>query len=179
MQIYSSFATKIAKNAVRTKNPISLSSLRKPCGLTVTLTIPIALIFATTKVIGSFVQAVEATPSTPLKDSVRYNAQFAYANWQKFPEDGSNIHTTLISTISEKEVRVAYSRVITYSDGSGYSIELHCSIDSLPMYCSGSPVTISRLPSGEYVFTILEPINDEVTAQSFRWDISIKEGTNS
>ena len=65
-----------------------------------------------------------------------------------------------------------------YSDSS-YSIELHCSIDSLPMYCSGSPVTISGLPSGEYVFTILEPINDEITVKSFSWDISIKEGANS
>ena len=65
-----------------------------------------------------------------------------------------------------------------YSDSS-YSTELHCSIDSLPMYCSGSPVTISELPSGQYVFTMVEPINDEITVESFSWDISIKEGTNS
>jgi hypothetical protein len=57
-----------------------------------------------------------------------------------------------------------------YSDSS-YSTELHCSIDSLPLYCSGSPVTISGLPSGEHVFSMVESINDETTVQSFSWDI--------
>lgn len=58
-----------------------------------------------------------------------------------------------------------------YSDSS-YSRELRCSIDSLPMYCSGSPVTISGLPSGEHVFTMVDSMNDETTVQSFSWDIS-------
>ena len=58
-----------------------------------------------------------------------------------------------------------------YSDKS-YSTELGCSIDSLPAYCSGSPVTISGLPSGEHVFTIAEPVSDETTVESFSWDIS-------
>src|SRR5215218_3190072 len=43
-----------------------------------------------------------------------------------------------------------------YSDGS-FSTELHCSIDSLPAYCSGSPVTVSGLPPGEHTFTFVEP----------------------
>jgi hypothetical protein len=58
-----------------------------------------------------------------------------------------------------------------YSDTS-YSTELSCSIDSLPMYCSGSPVTLSGLPAGEHVFTIIEPVRDEITVQSFSWEIS-------
>jgi hypothetical protein len=58
-----------------------------------------------------------------------------------------------------------------YSDSS-YSTELHCSIDLLPLYCSGSPVTISGLPSGEHVFNVVEEsINDEITTQYFSWDI--------
>jgi hypothetical protein len=57
-----------------------------------------------------------------------------------------------------------------YSDSS-YSTELRCSIDSLPLYCSGSPVTISGLPSGEHVFNLVESINDEITVQYFSWDI--------
>ena len=57
-----------------------------------------------------------------------------------------------------------------YSD-SRYSTELRCSIDSLPAYCSGSPVTISGLPPGEHTFTVVEPINDKITVQSFSWDI--------
>src|SRR5215216_7637490 len=58
-----------------------------------------------------------------------------------------------------------------YSDSS-YSTELSCSIDSLPAYCSGSPVTISGLPPGGHVFTIAEPLSDETTVESFSWDIS-------
>lgn len=58
-----------------------------------------------------------------------------------------------------------------YSD-SNYSTELSCSIDSLPTFCSGSPVTISGLPPGEHVFTIVEPFRDEITVQSFSWEIS-------
>jgi hypothetical protein len=57
-----------------------------------------------------------------------------------------------------------------YSDGS-HSAELHCAIDSLPAYCSGSPVTFSGLPSGEHVFTTVESINDQITVQYFGWDI--------
>jgi hypothetical protein len=57
-----------------------------------------------------------------------------------------------------------------YSDGS-YSTELHCAIDSLPAYCSGSPVTFSGLPPGEHVFTMVESINDQITVQYFGWDI--------
>jgi hypothetical protein len=57
-----------------------------------------------------------------------------------------------------------------YSDSS-YSTELHCAIDSLPTYCSGSPVTFSGLPPGEHVFTMVESINDQITVQYFGWDI--------
>ena len=55
--------------------------------------------------------------------------------------------------------------------GGGYSTELQCAIDSLPAYCSGSPVTFSGLPPGEHVFTMVESINDQITVQYFDWDI--------
>jgi hypothetical protein len=58
-----------------------------------------------------------------------------------------------------------------YSDSSSYSAELHCAIDSLPAYCSGSPVTFSGLPPGGHVFTVIEPTGEEITVQSFGWDI--------
>jgi hypothetical protein len=58
-----------------------------------------------------------------------------------------------------------------YSD-SIYSTELRCSIDSLPMHCSGSPLTLSGLPPGEHVLTITEPMHDEKTVKSFSWVIS-------
>jgi hypothetical protein len=61
--------------------------------------------------------------------------------------------------------------ITDYSNGS-YSTELRCSIDSLPAYCSGSPVTISGLPTGEHTFNIAESVNDESTLQSFSWNIS-------
>jgi hypothetical protein len=57
-----------------------------------------------------------------------------------------------------------------YSDSS-YSKELKCALDSLPAYCSGSPVTFSGLPPGEHVFTMVESINDQITVQYFGWDI--------
>jgi len=57
-----------------------------------------------------------------------------------------------------------------YSDSS-YSTELHCAIDSLPLYCSGSPVTLSGLPPGEHLFNVVESVNDEITVQYFSWDI--------
>jgi hypothetical protein len=57
-----------------------------------------------------------------------------------------------------------------YSDSS-FSTQLHCSIDSLPTYCSGSPVTLSGLPPGEHTFTIVEPVNDKITVEAFSWDI--------
>jgi hypothetical protein len=57
-----------------------------------------------------------------------------------------------------------------YSD-SRYSTELRCSIDSLPTYCSGSPVTLSELPSGDHIFTIAQPVSGKITVQSFSWGI--------
>lgn len=57
-----------------------------------------------------------------------------------------------------------------YSDSS-YSKELRCALDSLPAYCSGSPVTFSGLPPGEHVFTTVESINDQITVQYFGWSI--------
>ena len=57
-----------------------------------------------------------------------------------------------------------------YSDSS-YNKELRCAIDSLPAYCSGSPVTFSGLPPGEHVFTTVESINDQITVQYFGWGI--------
>jgi hypothetical protein len=57
-----------------------------------------------------------------------------------------------------------------YSDSS-YSTEVHCAINSLPTFCSGKPVTLSGLPPGEHVFTIVEPINDQITVQYFSWGI--------
>jgi hypothetical protein len=58
-----------------------------------------------------------------------------------------------------------------YSDSS-FSTQLRCSIDSLPAYCSGSPVTLSGLPPGEHVFTVVEPVSDKTAIRSFSWDIS-------
>jgi hypothetical protein len=58
-----------------------------------------------------------------------------------------------------------------YSDGS-YDTELHCAIDNLPAYCSGSPVTFSGLPPGEHVFSMVESINDQIAVQYFGWNIS-------
>ena len=54
--------------------------------------------------------------------------------------------------IEDKGLTKSGEMTITdYSDNS-YSTELRCSIDSLPAYCSGSPVTISGLPPGKLTY---------------------------
>jgi hypothetical protein len=73
-----------------------------------------------------------------------------------------------------KENGMTKSGTITitgYSDSS-YSPELSCSIDSLPAYCSGSSVTLSGLPPGEHVFSVIGSVSDKSAVQSFNWDIS-------
>jgi hypothetical protein len=55
---------------------------------------------------------------------------------------------------------------------SSYSTDLNCAIDNLPAYCSGNPITFSGLPPGEHVFTIVEPMRDQITVQYFGWEIS-------
>ena len=69
---------------------------------------------------------------------------------------------------------VTKSAEITISDysDSTYSTKLRCSIDLLPTYCSGSPVTLSGLPPGEHIFTVIESIGDKTAVRSFSWDIS-------
>jgi hypothetical protein len=54
---------------------------------------------------------------------------------------------------------------------SSYSTELHCALDNLPAYCSGSPVTFSGLPPGKHVFSTVESINDQILVQYFSWDV--------
>src|SRR5215203_5865481 len=54
---------------------------------------------------------------------------------------------------------------------SSYSTDLNCAIDNLPAYCSGNPITFSGLPPGEHVFTIVEPMRDEITVQYFSWGV--------
>jgi hypothetical protein len=73
---------------------------------------------------------------------------------------------------NEKSCYPSANMTITGYSDSRYCTELRCSIDSLPTYCSGSPVTLSRLPPGEHVLTIIEPLHDEIRIESFGWDIS-------
>src|SRR5215207_2359282 len=55
-----------------------------------------------------------------------------------------------------------------YSD-SRYSTKLHCSIDTLPVYCDGSPITIAGLPSDEHRFSVVEPSSAEPIVHVFSW----------
>ena len=76
------------------------------------------------------------------------------------------------TVIEDNGLTKSAGMAITGYSYSNYSTELRCSIDSLPTYCSGSPVTLSGLPPGGHVFTIVEPVSDEITVQSFGWIIS-------
>jgi hypothetical protein len=55
-----------------------------------------------------------------------------------------------------------------YTD-STYSTRLECSIDTLPVYCDGSPISLPGLPHGKHTFTISEPSNGETTVRVLSW----------
>lgn len=83
----------------------------------------------------------------------------------------SFIATDAIGNVIDISNGVARSEQITisgYSD-SRYSTKLHCSIDGLPVYCDGSPITISGLPHGEHRFSVLEPSSAETIIRVFSW----------
>jgi hypothetical protein len=67
---------------------------------------------------------------------------------------------------------VARSEQITISDYSdtSYSTKLACSIDTLPVYCDGSPISLPGLPHGKHTFTISEPISGETIVRVFTWE---------
>jgi hypothetical protein len=56
-----------------------------------------------------------------------------------------------------------------YSD-SRYSTKLQCTIDALPVYCDGSPITIAGLPSEEHRFRVVEPSSSETKVRVFSWN---------
>jgi hypothetical protein len=58
-----------------------------------------------------------------------------------------------------------------YAD-SGYSIELQCWIDTLPVYCDGSPITIVGLPDGNHELRIVEARGTGTEVSVFSWTTS-------
>lgn len=67
---------------------------------------------------------------------------------------------------------VARSEQITISGYSDirYSTKLRCSIDTLPVYCESSPITISGLPHGKHKFSIAETSSAEIVVRGFNWE---------
>jgi hypothetical protein len=66
---------------------------------------------------------------------------------------------------------VARSEQLTltgYSD-SPYSTKMLCTVDMLPVYCDGGPITIPGLPAGKHTFTIMEPSSGETIVRVFSW----------
>jgi hypothetical protein len=73
--------------------------------------------------------------------------------------------------VIENNEGVARSEQITltgYSD-SLYTTKMLCTIDMLPLYCDGSPITISGLPAGRHTFTIMDPGSGETIVRVFSW----------
>lgn len=83
----------------------------------------------------------------------------------------SFIATDAIGNVIDISNGIARSEQITISgySESRYSTKLHCSIDSLPVYCDGSPITISGLPHGEHRFSVVEPSSAETIIRVFSW----------
>ena len=65
--------------------------------------------------------------------------------------------------------RSAEISIADYSD-SAYAPGLHCSIDSLPLYCDGTPITISGLPPGQHTFATLIHSNGGKMTETFSWN---------
>jgi hypothetical protein len=67
---------------------------------------------------------------------------------------------------------VARSEQLTltgYSD-SPYSKKMLCTVDMLPLYCDGGPITIPSLPAGKHTITIMEPSSSgETIVRIFSW----------
>ena len=95
-----------------------------------------------------------ASPSEPLPSSAR-----------AFDGEG-------IAIVDNGVTKSAEITISSYSD-STHGTKLDCAIDSLPAYCSGSPVSFSGLPPGEHIFTVMGPGSDKTTAavQFFSWNI--------
>jgi hypothetical protein len=56
-----------------------------------------------------------------------------------------------------------------YSD-SPYSKKMLCTVDMLPLYCDGGPITIPGLPGGKHTITIMEPSSSsETIVRVFSW----------
>ena len=134
MQREPEFATKIANNSAKTTNlitttkalpiTVTLTTLRrKPDARMLTLAVTLAITLTMTAVIGSFVQPVEATSSTQSKETIRTNSQSAYSQWVENLDDGTNVYTTITSSIQDKNVEVFYGKAILYPDGSSYREE--------------------------------------------------------
>ncbi len=80
--------------------------------------------------------------------------------------DGKGITIEQHSVIESAKMTIA-----SYSDGK-YDVGLQCSIDSLPLYFRGDPISILGLPRGEHTFTVVEPSSDEGIVQAFSRTIS-------
>ena len=83
----------------------------------------------------------------------------------------SFIATDAIGNVIDISNGVSRSEQIIISGYSDfrYSTKLHCSIDGLPVYCDGSPITISGLPHGEHRFSVVEPSSAETIIRVFSW----------
>jgi hypothetical protein len=64
---------------------------------------------------------------------------------------------------------VASSEQLTltgYSD-SLYSTKMLCTVDTLPVYCDGGPITIPSLPAGKHTITIMDPGSGKTIVRVF------------
>jgi hypothetical protein len=84
----------------------------------------------------------------------------------------SFIATDAKGDVIENGDSVARSEQLTltgYSD-SPYSTKMLCTVDMLPVYCNGGPITIPGLPAGKHTITIMEPSSGgETIVRVFSW----------
>jgi hypothetical protein len=65
--------------------------------------------------------------------------------------------------------RPAQLTLTGYSD-TPYSTKILCTVDMLPVYCNGGPITIPSLPAGKHTITIMDPSSGgETIVRVFSW----------
>jgi hypothetical protein len=76
--------------------------------------------------------------------------------------------------ISIENNGVSKSDTVTFSQyySDSYTTGLRCTFDSFPVYCDGSPVTLSHIPVGKHTLLMSEAGNVGIGSVNYSWVIA-------
>jgi hypothetical protein len=116
-------------------------------------------------IFGSVSSSSTATTTTDRGDSVAKSTTALPASFKAIADNGN--------VIEENGVTKSDWIIISGYSDSEYDPRLHCSVDSLHIYCGDSrEIGLSDLPIGKHIFTVVEPSNGETIVRAFSWKIT-------